>query len=128
MGSRPKLSARKLKAIEEALDDLGSSTVYNPKRMQVAADSLASTLRKGFSRGKKNVFGADAPSLHAILEAMHDSYGVEDSVVDAASDLMNLIEETYEDDIDEFIGDEIRENRNIIVEGSEGVLGPVEND
>ena len=100
--------------IEDAitnLEDLG--WVFS--EAEVAADNLAAELREAFFEPSEPSFAGKTPSLYDVVSLISRRYGLGEVAVDAANDLREKLEDSYTEEEDDDVMDEIREVAEVLI-------------
>ena len=98
---KPDINKVNRKRLAEALAELREIPSATFAEAEVCMDELANALRDAFWGTKTKAFGNRTPALHDVVDKLETAFGLDEAAVDAAYELKNHIEDTYQEDEDE---------------------------
>lgn len=112
---KTELSEAEAEDLKDALSELDDIESYELSEADVACDNLASELLATFLSHRKASFTGRTPSLYEVIEKMLKDYGSDDEhgrlddAANAADELKTRLEDSYREDREDDISEEVGE-------------------
>jgi hypothetical protein len=111
---KPAISKKDKDRLQASLSELRELPIGTFAEAELCMDQLASALRDVFFGKDAKPLKMRAPALYEVVERLAIDFGLDDDAVDAAYELKNHIEDTYQPDRDEVVFYDVEDSAEIL--------------